>query len=116
MSKEDLEYWEVPSKDIKTLYNAVNSEGYPFKIITLPLTKNEVVTSYGKKVGKGSYLNYYIANSVVVVPNYNDPNDTISNNAIQALYPDRKVIGVNVCNLYANGGMIHCVTQQQPKS
>ena len=25
MSKEDLEYWEVPSKDIKTLYNALKS-------------------------------------------------------------------------------------------
>lgn len=61
-------------------------------------------------------MNYYIGNSVVVVPNYNDPNDAPSNAAIQKLYPGRKVIGVNVSNLFANGGMVHCVTQQQPAS
>lgn len=27
MSKEDLEYWEVPQKDIETLHNSVNSQG-----------------------------------------------------------------------------------------
>ena len=33
---------------------------------------------------------------------------------IQTLYPDRKVVPINVTPLYKNGGMIHCVTQQQP--
>ena len=75
-----------------------------------------MVTTYGKKLGyKGSYVNYYIGNTVVLVPNYNDPNDAVANQLIQSLYPNRKVIGIDVRNLYANGGMIHCVTQQQPK-
>jgi len=52
--------------------------------------------------------------SIVLVPNYHDPNDKIANAAIQKLYPDRKVIGIDVRELYKDGGMIHCVTQQQP--
>lgn len=116
MSENDLLEWQVPANDIIKLYNSKNAEGQNYKIVTLPLTQNEVTTEYGKKLGyKGSYCNYYIANNIVLVPNYNDSNDTIANAIIQELYPNRKVIGIDVRNLYANGGMIHCVTQQQPK-
>ncbi|MFI0398555.1 MAG: agmatine deiminase family protein [Thiolinea sp.] len=33
---------------------------------------------------------------------------------IHILYPTRSIVGIDVRNLYANGGMVHCVTQQQP--
>lgn len=116
MNESDLLYWEVPQNDINTLYNAKDKNNKSYTFIKLPLSKNDVVTTYGKKLGyKGSYVNYYIANTVVLVPNYNDANDVIANNLIQSLYPTRKVIGIDVRNLYSNGGMIHCVTQQQPK-
>lgn len=72
-------------------------------------------TVYGKQLDyKGSYVNYYVANGVVLVPNYGDVNDEAANKIIQKQYPDRKVIGIDVRNLYENGGMVHCVTQQQP--
>ena len=88
----------------------------PYNFLKIPLTKNNVSTTSGTNLGyKGSYINYYIANTKVLVPNYNDPNDSIANDIIQTLYPNRKVIGIDVRNLYENGGMIHCVTQQQPK-
>lgn len=115
MSDEDLLYWQVPEKDINTLYDATNKRAEPYQFVKLPLTKNNVVTKYGKNVGKGSYINYYIANNVVLVPNYNDPNDAVANNLIQQLYPGRKVVGIDCRNLFANGGMVHCVTQQQPQ-
>jgi agmatine deiminase len=116
MNENDLLYWEVPQTDINTLYTSKNKNGIAYTFLKLPLSKNEVITTYGKKLGyKGSYVNYYIANTVVLVPNYNDPNDAVANQLIQNLYPTRKVIGIDVRNLYANGGMIHCVTQQQPK-
>ena len=65
---------------------------------------------------KGSYLNFYVANKVVIVPNYNDENDAVANAIIQSLYTDKEVIGIDVRDLYADGGMIHCITQQQPIS
>jgi agmatine deiminase len=116
MNQDDLLYWEVPQADINTLYNSKNKIGTAYTFLKLPLSKNDVITTYGKKLGyRGSYVNYYIGNTVVLVPNYSDPNDAIANQLIQSLYPTRKVIGIDVRNLYANGGMIHCVTQQQPK-
>lgn len=116
MSESDLQEWEVPQDDITKLLSAKNKEGIAYKIVTLPLTKENVITTYGKDLGfKGSYVNYYIANTRVLVPNYNDPNDATANDLIQSLYPTRTVVGIDVRNLYENGGMIHCVTQQQPK-
>jgi agmatine deiminase len=116
MSEDDLLNWEVPAKDIDKIYAAHNKDGIAYHIVNLPLTKNNVITEYGKNLGyQGSYVNYYIANNSILVPNYNDANDIIANQIIQNLYPNRKVIGIDVRNLYANGGMVHCVTQQQPK-
>lgn len=116
MEKNDLINWEVPQSDISKLYSAKNIDGISYNFVKLPLTEKNVITEYGKKLGyKGSYVNYYIANTKILVPNYNDINDKIANKIIQDLYPDRTVVGIDVRNLYANGGMIHCVTQQQPK-
>lgn len=116
MSQNDLLDWQVPQSDIDKLYAAKNKNGNAYTFLKIPLSANNVVTTYGKKLGyKGSYINYYISNTKVLVPNYNDPNDPIANQMIQQLYPTRKVVGIDVRNLYANGGMVHCVTQQQPK-
>jgi agmatine deiminase len=116
MSNADLTYWEVPSADITRLLAAKNKNGVAYNFVKLPLTKNNVVTTYGKNLGyKGSYVNYYTGNTVVLVPNYNDPNDAVANRILQELYPTKTVVGIDCRNLYANGGMVHCVTQQQPR-
>ena len=116
MSPADLLYWEVPQADINTLYAAKNVQNQVYTHVTLPLTQNNVVTAFGKNLGyKGSYVNYYEANSKVLVPFYNDPNDLVAKNILQALYPSKTVVGIDCRNLYENGGMVHCVTQQQPQ-
>jgi agmatine deiminase len=115
MNTADLQYWEVPQADITKLYAATKTNGTPYKFVNLPLTKNNVVTAYGKNLGyKGSYINFYTANTKILVPFYNDPNDIVAKNTLQALFPTKTVVGIDVRNLYENGGMIHCVTQQQP--
>lgn len=48
------------------------------------------------------------------MPQYNDEHDKPALSLIQSLYPTRQAVGINVVNLFDNGGMIHCVTQQQP--
>ncbi|GAE63324.1 agmatine deiminase family protein [Chryseobacterium indologenes] len=115
MNPDNLAYWQVPDADIDRLYSATRKNGAPYQFVKIPLTQKDVITTYGKNVGKASYINYYIANNRVLVPNYNDPNDAMANQMIQNLYPDKKVVGIDCRNLFANGGMVHCVTQQQPK-
>lgn len=117
LNNEDLMDWGVTDSDIDVLLKATNSSGEIYDKIYLPLTKNNVVLENGNNLGyKGSYLNYYVANGVILVPNYNDSNDSVANEIIAGLYPERVVIGIDVRELYQYGGMIHCVTQQQPKS
>ena len=116
METADLLNYDVKQSDINKLFESKNINGLAYSFVKVPLTKKDVVTEFGKNLGyKGSYVNYYIANTKVLVPNYNDENDKVANAIIQSLYPNRKVVGIDVRNLYENGGMIHCVTQQQPK-
>ena len=116
MGLNDLLDFDVKQSDIDTLYAAKNKDGKKFDFLKLPLSQNDVVTTYGKKLGyKGSYVNYYIANTKVLVPTYNDPKDNIALDMLREMYVGREVVGIDFRNVYAEGGMVHCVTQQQPK-
>ncbi|MCD0473883.1 agmatine deiminase family protein [Flavobacterium sp. EDS] len=116
MSDSDLSNWGLSDSDITILNAASNIKNEVYTKVILPLTKRDVTTKTGIALGyKGSYINFYVANGKVLVPNYNDPNDIVANKIIEGLYPGRKVIGIDVRNLYANGGMVHCVAQQQPQ-
>lgn len=64
---------------------------------------------------EASYTNFYVANRVVLVPQYANKNDEFALETLSKLFPNRKVIGINVTELAENGGEIHCVTQQEPK-
>lgn len=115
MREEDLYEWGLSEIDYQRILDAKNIKGENYELIELPLTSKNVVLNSGVDLEyKGSYVNFYIANEVVLVPNYNDKNDDVANEIIQKLYPNREVIGIDVRELYQFGGMIHCVTQQQP--
>ena len=62
----------------------------------------------------GSYVNFYVANRGVIVPQFNDPHDKAALETIRHLYPDREVIGIQAREILLGGGNIHCITQQQP--
>ena len=61
-----------------------------------------------------SYANFYIANGMVLVPVFNDPNDRVALDILADLFPDREVIGIYCGDLVWGLGTIHCMTQQQP--
>jgi agmatine deiminase len=61
-----------------------------------------------------SYANFYIGNSVVVVPTFNDPNDHVALGILSELFPDRTVVGIHAVDLVWGFGTLHCLTQQQP--
>jgi len=63
-----------------------------------------------------SYANFYIANGLVLVPTFNDPNDRVALNTLAGLFPGRHVVGIHAVDLVWGFGTLHCLTQQQPKS
>jgi agmatine deiminase len=62
-----------------------------------------------------SYANFYIANGLVLVPTFNDPNDRVALTTLARLFPDREVTGINCTELIWGLGALHCMTQQQPR-
>ena len=88
-----------------------NGAGQPFKIVTLPMPAP--VVFQGQRL-PASYANFYIANSLVLVPTFNDPNDRRALNIIADCFPTREVVGIHAVDLVWGLGTLHCLTQQQP--
>lgn len=63
-----------------------------------------------------SYVNFYIANSTVVMPLLDRKKDRLAANMLKRLFPDRRVIGVQSREILLGGGNIHCITQQVPSA
>jgi agmatine deiminase len=61
-----------------------------------------------------SYANFYIANSAVLVPTFNDPKDRDALGILSDLFPARAVMGIHAVDLVWGLGTLHCLTQQQP--
>jgi len=61
-----------------------------------------------------SYINFYIANGGIVMPAYGIPADQRARAVLEACFPDRTIVQVDVKGIATGGGGIHCITQQQP--
>lgn len=61
-----------------------------------------------------SYINHYLVNGGVILCGFDDVNDQRAVETLQSVYPDRKIVLVDARPLFARGGGIHCITQQQP--
>ena len=62
-----------------------------------------------------SYVNFYVTNTSVVVPQFNQPNwDEEAVKKLQTLFPEKEIIGVQSRDILVGGGGIHCITQQVP--
>jgi len=62
-----------------------------------------------------SYMNFYIGNAAVIVPLYGAANDAAAVEAMQALFPGRKAIGLRADYILTGGGSFHCISQQVPR-
>jgi len=116
-----LAYEEDPSDDENYRRSVDNMERLElagaadgaFKVVKLPFPR--AVTMRDERL-PASYANFYIANGVVLVPTFNDPNDRVALNTLADLFPDRRVVGVHAVDLVWGFGTLHCLTQQQPRA
>ncbi|MEG0805093.1 MAG: agmatine deiminase [Lachnospiraceae bacterium] len=127
--KENPFYAEAQAA-YKTLSEATDAKGRKLKVHKLCLTKEPVLLSGAKYIDAvegtlpredgeiciASYMNFLIVNGGVIVPQYDDANDALALEQVQAMFPDRKIVGVSTKEVVFGGGNIHCITQQQPKA
>jgi agmatine deiminase len=108
----DVNY-AVLQDNLTRLQRMTDQDGHPLRVIPLPMPSP---VEYEENRLPASYANFYIANTVVLVPTYDCPNDRRALAILQDVFPTRQVVGIPCTALVWGLGAIHCVTQQQPAS
>jgi agmatine deiminase len=99
------------AENLRRLKAARTEQGRQLTVIELPLPRP--VVFHGQRL-PASYANFYIANGLLLVPTFHDPNDRLALNLLAEAFPDREVIGIHCIDLIWGLGALHCMTQQQP--
>jgi agmatine deiminase len=116
--------YEEDSRDenhsaLKANYDVLRSSrdqsGKILEVIKLPMppARYDVIRGEKRRL-PGSYVNFYIGNTVVLVPSFGCSTDAIALQIIQSQFPDRKAIAVDCSDLIYGSGTLHCISQQQP--
>jgi len=82
------------------------------EVVTVP--SPGAVVDEASNLMPASYMNFYIANSAVIVPTYGARADHVTVAAFEGWFPRRKIVGVPCKAVVVGGGGFHCCTQQQP--
>ena len=106
------------------LQGLLTFEGYPYRLIKLPMPDpiydegTQLTTDKNSKGDRlpATYANFLILNKAVIYPTYNQPEkDEEAKRQIQLAFPDREIIGVDSLTIIRQHGSIHCLTMQLPK-
>ncbi|MEO5711777.1 MAG: agmatine deiminase family protein [Nocardioidaceae bacterium] len=101
----------VTAEVLRTLASSADSRGEAFEVLALPAPAT--LRDDGGFVDY-SYVNHLVVNGGVVACTFGDPVDDEALEVLAATYPGRTVVGVDAREIFARGGGVHCITQQQP--
>ena len=110
-SGEDDPNAEVLEKIAAELSAMTDAQGRKLEVIRIP-SPGRVLDEEGE-VMPASFVNFYIANTTVIVPTYGTPYDDAAVAALAPLFPKHRVVGASASAILAGGGAFHCITQQQ---
>lgn len=128
--KEDPQY-EMSLADLKLLEQETDAKGNHFIIHKLPIPKEPVcikpeelsgyifepgedIREAGERLA-ASYVNFYISNGGVIVPQFGDEHDKKALKLLGECFPERKIYPIYARDIIVGGGNIHCITQQIPE-
>ncbi|MFB6815518.1 agmatine/peptidylarginine deiminase [Streptomyces sp. NPDC056347] len=103
---------EITRETVRILRGATDARGRSLDVVEVPAPT--VLEADGEWVDY-SYINHYLCNGGVVLCAFDDPRDQEAAAIFGELFPDRTVTLVDARTIFAGGGGIHCITQQQPK-
>jgi agmatine deiminase len=102
---------EVSQEVLELLRTATDARGRRLEVTELlaPTT-----TEVDGELVDYSYINHYVTNGAVVLCGFADERDGAAARVLQQAYPGRRVVIEDARDVFAFGGGIHCITQQQP--
>jgi agmatine deiminase len=103
--------YEPLSDNRRRLERMSDAFGRPLEVIPIPMPRPR---HHDNQRLPASYLNFYIANGVVIVPQFDDPADRTAIETLARLFPGRQIRGLEALDLAWGLGAFHCITQQQP--
>ncbi|MEU4146615.1 agmatine deiminase family protein [Streptomyces parvulus] len=103
---------EVTKEAIGVLRAATDARGRRLEVVEVPAP---TVLEADGHWADYSYINHYLCNGGVVLCAFDDPRDEIAAGIFRRLHPRRTVTLVDARTIFAGGGGIHCITQQQPR-
>jgi agmatine deiminase len=102
----------APLQDnLERLKAARDLKGKALRIVPLPMPKPVIFD--GQRL-PASYANFYVANSVVLVPTFNDPADREALKVLASVFKDREVVGIHSVDLVWGLGTLHCLSREEP--
>jgi agmatine deiminase len=104
--------FEVTDEYIALLRGATDAAGRQLEVVEIPAPQQ---THADGEIVDWSYLNHYVCNGAVILCSFDDPNDAVAEKILAGLYPDREIVLHDARDIFACGGGIHCITQQQPR-
>ena len=113
-SDKDDTYHDLLSENLDILKSSVDQDNNPLKIVEVEMSKKRFIPGDDEP---SSYINFYIANSAIILPFFGD--DVADQNAMKIIkeqFPNRQIECLNGHDILMGGGNIHCITQQQPKA
>ena len=105
------ENYAVLKANHQRLENATDQDGRSLEVIALPMPQP---IHHGRQRLPASYVNFYIANGLVVVPQFEDPADREAMEILAAAFPNREVCGLPAVDLVCGLGAYHCITLDEP--
>jgi agmatine deiminase len=105
------ENYEPLRDNFQRLATMTDAAGRPLEVIPIPMPR---ALYFDDARLPACYMNFYIANGVVIVPQFDDPADAVAVDTLARLLPDRQIRGLDAMDLAWGLGAFHCVTQQQP--
>ena len=104
-----LKIHKLPIPDVPVCCTQADIDNYIFE-------PGEDEREAGERLA-ASYVNFYFANGIALVPQFGGENKESDRRTVQileALCPDRKVVPFAAGSILRGGGNIHCITQQIP--
>ncbi|WP_422934541.1 agmatine deiminase family protein [Sinomonas sp. P47F7] len=105
--------FEVSGELLEVLRASRTADGKPWTIIEVPAPQQ---LHDGEDWVDWSYINHVALNGGLVACSFNDAHDEKALRILADAYRGRHVTAVDARTLFARGGGIHCITQQQPRS
>ena len=97
----------------RRLAHQTDARGEPIKVVRIP-SPGWVEGEPGEGPIPASHMNFLVANQAVIVPIYEQRPGELAIQALEQIFPDRKVIGLPSIAILTGGGSFHCITQQEP--